>query len=269
MRAVPILTYHALDDSGSVVSFPPSLFRDQVRSMHARGFVGLSLSQLLDAWDAGAALPPRSVVITFDDAYASVLERAAPVLVEARFSATVFAVAGACGGTNEWGGMDDVPRMPLLSWEELRALAGAGFDVGSHSMSHAWLPGLDDAALHREVTGAAAMIEDRLGRPVTTFAYPYGAHDERVVAAVRRRHRGAVSVVMRTARASDDRMLLPRLDAYYLRHPAFALGFGTPACSAWLLARRAGRAAREVLVRLGLVDDAAGSKSAADRRRRP
>ena len=83
---VPILTYHSLDQSGSVISMAPAAFREQMRLLAARGFVGIGLGQLLDAWGGRATLPARPVVLTFDDGYSSFIEHAAPTLTALGFS---------------------------------------------------------------------------------------------------------------------------------------------------------------------------------------
>src|SRR5436190_13149483 len=64
---VPVLTYHSLDESGSVISIAPSVFRDQMQALAARGFTGVTVGQLVDAWNGAATLPERPVVLTFDD----------------------------------------------------------------------------------------------------------------------------------------------------------------------------------------------------------
>src|SRR6266480_6947225 len=111
----PILTYHSLDDSGSVTSVPPRFFREHMNSLAQRGFAGISLSELIDAWDGVGNLPPRPVVLTFDDGFANLLEHAAPLLSELRFRATIFVVSGRCGQTNDWPNQAaDIPRLPLL-----------------------------------------------------------------------------------------------------------------------------------------------------------
>ena len=61
-----------------------------------------------------------------------------------------------------------------MSWSQLRDCAEAGVEIGGHTMTHAFLPSLDDEALTLELGGAKALIESRLGRPVETFAYPNG-----------------------------------------------------------------------------------------------
>jgi peptidoglycan/xylan/chitin deacetylase (PgdA/CDA1 family) len=72
----------------------------------------------------------------------------------------------------------------LLDEAEARSLAASGMELGSHSLTHPDLRGLDDRALEREVRESKAAVEELTGRPCRTFAYPYGLHDERVTQAV-------------------------------------------------------------------------------------
>jgi peptidoglycan/xylan/chitin deacetylase (PgdA/CDA1 family) len=82
----------------------------------------------------------------------------------------------------------------LMSWSELQQLARE-HEIGSHTMSHALLPGCSDSQLEEEVAGSRRVLEERLGAPVLTFCYPNGDHDRRSVAAVRRAgYRAAVTV---------------------------------------------------------------------------
>lgn len=243
--AVPILTYHSLDDSGSVVSVPPAVFRRQMEAFAQRGFRALALGDLLDAWEGGAALPPRPMVITFDDAYRSVLEHAAPVLAVHRFRATVFAVAGQVGGLNDWPTQPaGVPRLPLCTWGELRDL-GRFAEIGAHGFDHRPLAeGIEPGALRREVHDSRRALEDGLGVPVTSFAYPYGIHGAAARDAVREQYRAACGVTLKNARRGDDRHDLGRIDAYYLRPPAATRAFGTPAGELYLSLRALGRRVR-------------------------
>ncbi|MBL0275002.1 MAG: polysaccharide deacetylase family protein [Anaeromyxobacter sp.] len=101
-------------------------------------------------------------------------------LAEVERRALVDRLEQACGGGARppWDGP--------MSWAQLRLLAAAGHEIGSHSLSHPLLPGVDDVQLAREVAGSKARVEAELGAPCLAFCYPNGDQDERVVAAVRR-----------------------------------------------------------------------------------
>ena len=137
---VPILTYHSIDSSGSVLSIAPADFREHVRLLADHGYTGIRFDRLIDAFEGRGALPPNPVVITFDDAYANFREHALPALSAAGFSATVFTIAGLVGKAGDWPGMGPaIPRLPLLDWPALREVAGSGFEIGSHAYTHCHL----------------------------------------------------------------------------------------------------------------------------------
>jgi peptidoglycan/xylan/chitin deacetylase (PgdA/CDA1 family) len=241
--AVPILTYHSLDESGSVISIPPDAFRRHMLLLRDRGFQALALGDLLDAWDGRRALPPRSVVLTFDDGFRNLMDHAAGFLADLGFRATVFVVAGHCGGRNDWPSQaGGVPSLPLCSWSELRVLANGEFEVGAHGLTHAPLIGAID--VQREVVEGKRRIEDELGRAVEVFAYPYGIAGSAARAVVAAHYNGACSVEMGRAAPGHDRHWLPRIDAYYLREPALFRLLGTVAGETYLRLRALGRRCR-------------------------
>jgi len=242
---VPILTYHSLDDSGAVTSVAPRDFREHMHILAQRGFTGISLSTLLDSWDGRGTLPPRPVVITFDDGFANVLEHAAPLLSELGFRATIFVVSGRCGQTNDWPNQSpNIPRLPLLSWSELAQVASAGFEIGAHSVTHRPLTEIPQLEVEREMVESKTSIEDRLGHAVQTFAYPFGLFNRSICNVAREQFRGACSTKLERAKPTSDRHCLPRLDVYYLRRPMFFRTFETPAGHAYLALRVVGRKLR-------------------------
>jgi peptidoglycan/xylan/chitin deacetylase (PgdA/CDA1 family) len=246
-EAVPVLMYHSLDERGSVLSTAPENFRRQMDALRSRGFRGLGLGELLDAWDRGAALPPRPVVLTFDDGFRSVLDQAAPILAGLGFGATIFAVASHCGGQNDWPSQPaGIPTQPLLSGPDLRDLAAQGFEIGAHGATHAPLDSLGPATIEEEVGGSKRRLEDIVGQPVTLFAYPYGLGGPAARAAARTHYRAACSTDLRVARAGDDRHWIGRIDMYYFRSPWILRIFGTRLGEAYLGLRRLGRGARRL-----------------------
>ncbi len=241
-RRIPILTFHSLDDSGSAVSVPPRVFRQQMEWLRDCGYAGIGLGELFDAWDDAAGCPAKRVAITFDDGFRNTLESAAPVLAALGFRATLFAVAAPGGRSNDWPGQPEtIPRLPLLSSPELRALADSGFEIGAHGLTHAALDALSPSAAEREIDDSKRALEDVVGRPVDVFAYPYGRASPSVREQVSARYRGACSVELGFARAGDDRHWLPRIDMYYFRSLAIFRTLQTPVGAGYVALRAAGR----------------------------
>jgi peptidoglycan/xylan/chitin deacetylase (PgdA/CDA1 family) len=178
-----VLMYHGVADEAedpNHLCVAPSRFAEQLAWLKRRGLRGVSIGTLVDAMRAGR---PRGLVgITFDDGYVSVLEAALPELRRHGFTATMFIVSGRLGGSNEW---DEGPRWPLMSAGQVRELAAAGMEIGSHSTTHVRLAGLDARQLEAQVGDSKASLADLVGAPVRGFAYPYGSMDAAARLAVR------------------------------------------------------------------------------------
>lgn len=240
-----ILTYHSLDTSGSVISVSPPAFRRHMEALARRGIQAVTLAELAEAWENGGPLTERPVVLTFDDGFLNVAEHAAPVLSRLGFRATIFAVSGHCGGHNDWPSQSpQVPRMPLLSFPQLRDLASAGFEIGSHGCRHAPLDRVSPAEAETEIAGSRRALEDGLGGAVTSFAYPYGRADAASRALVRTHYRAACSTELAAAGVWEDRHFLSRVDVYYVRPPALFERLDSAAGRAYLSARGLGRRLR-------------------------
>ncbi len=183
MAAPVILMYHSIspdDDDPFGIRVRPSRFEQQLRWLRRRGRIGTSVSQLLAARQRFDAR--RLVGLSFDDGYADFTEYALPLLHRYGFSATIFVPAGQLGQISDWD--PEGPRKRVLTRPQLRMIAHAGIEIGSHGFRHRSLPGLSDAELAEEVETSRAMLQDIAGQPVTGFSYPYGHLDERAVSAV-------------------------------------------------------------------------------------
>ncbi|HEX5565595.1 MAG TPA: polysaccharide deacetylase family protein [Streptomyces sp.] len=176
--------YHSVadpaDDPYRITVSPRRLDR-QLHWLRRRGLRGVGVGELLRERAAGRGA--GLVGLTFDDGYADFIEEAVPLLRRHGCTATVFVLPGRLGGTNEWDPLG--PRKTLLTEAGVRAVVGAGMEVGSHGMLHTDLTRADDDTLRRETEGSRQLLEEITGRPVHGFCYPYGTIDRRAVRAVR------------------------------------------------------------------------------------
>ena len=171
-----ILTYHSLDMSGSILSVAPQRFAEQMAHLAHLGFQGMSLRAAVAYRHAHGTWPERGVVLTFDDGYANCYEAALPVLRQHGFTATVFLVSGHIGGCNDWEPpLALLGTQPMLTWEQVAALAQAGLEIGAHTVTHRDLQRLTAAEVEGEISAARDDIAKRLGTPVESFAYPFGS----------------------------------------------------------------------------------------------
>jgi peptidoglycan/xylan/chitin deacetylase (PgdA/CDA1 family) len=183
---VLVLCYHAVsDDWPDLLSVPPAAFARQVGGLVARGYRGVRFS------DVGAG-DGRRLAVTFDDGYISVYEQALPILERLGVPGTVFVPTDHVGRPEpmSWEGIADAAAGPhaeqlrCLTWEQAGELQDRGWEIGSHTCSHPYLTRCDDETLERELAVSREIVIERLGA-CQTIAYPYGDHDDRVMAAAR------------------------------------------------------------------------------------
>jgi peptidoglycan/xylan/chitin deacetylase (PgdA/CDA1 family) len=165
------LMYHELELAGRPLCqsepgyvryiLPEELFRSQMMWLAQGQWRGLSVSEALEYPSA------NSVAITFDDGSETDLISAAPILKENGFRATFYVTAGFVG------------KQGYLSPAQLRELRQSGFEIGCHSMTHAYLDDLDAAGLRVEIVDAAKKLEQMIGEKVLHFSCPGGRFDER------------------------------------------------------------------------------------------
>ncbi len=185
--AIPILTYHSLDEGSSALSLSPELFSRQMQFLKDGGFTVMDLVELAKILGDGAALPERAVVLTFDDGFESFYTSAFPVLCRLGFPATVFVVVDYVGRKNDWPGQPRwVEVRPLMNWQQLSEISSHGIAIGSHTLTHPVLSELDSESLWREIYLSKARLEERLGGRVQAFSYPYGIYSPALKTAISR-----------------------------------------------------------------------------------
>ena len=176
---VPILMYHVIADPPADAPYPDLYvserdFASQMRWLARRGYHAITQRQVWNHWHRGSALPPKPVVISFDDGYRSVAEAAWPHLQR-----------------RSWPGVLNLTVKNLhvsggLSQYKVRRLLADGWELASHTLTHPDLPSLGASALTHEVSRSRAVLRARFGVPVDFFCYPAGRYDARVIRAVRR-----------------------------------------------------------------------------------
>ncbi|MGH2884559.1 MAG: polysaccharide deacetylase family protein, partial [Solirubrobacteraceae bacterium] len=155
----------------------------QVSLMVKRGWRGATFTDAVLNPPAGKVL-----AITFDDGFASVFERAEPILSALGVPATVFAPTSFMSehqelrweGIEDWCHSPDAHELRCMNWEQLGALADRGWEIGSHTRTHPHLLRLSDEAVRDEFLHSYEECSEHLGRPCRSVAYPYGEVDARI-----------------------------------------------------------------------------------------
>lgn len=172
--SLPILMYHQIGRPARGLTVTPEDFAQQMDALVASGYTAVSLDTVLLAM-AGeqAALPPKAVVLTFDDGYDCFYRNANPILEERGLTATIFVITGMVGDPG------------YLSWEQITELVDQGYTVGCHTHMHPDLRLVSQDRLDREIADSKKALSEATGQDVLSFCYPAGEYNDRVLEAVR------------------------------------------------------------------------------------
>ncbi len=188
----------------------PRLFEAQISWLARAGYTSVSLDSLLAARAGGTTLPPKPVIITFDDAYEDSVRFAVPVLRAHDFTAIYYLITGWMGSVTRFKGVE--VRLPLIDWPQARRLIDAGFHCGSHTVTHPHLAETSPDWCRDELVKSRQRMRDRLGIDVHHLAYPHGSYDEAVMqASAAAGYRSAVSVRIGLSPHDDDPLRLHRV----------------------------------------------------------
>lgn len=200
---VRVLTYHRFGDGGRApFMVSADAFKRQMAFVASSGRA-VSLNDVRSFLAGKTTLPANAVLVTIDDGDPSVLELAMPILQKHRIPAVAFVLAGAPDG------------FPVMSGGQLRDLARGGVDIGSHSVSHRSIARLSPDQMRYEASESRRRLEDTLGGPITSFAYPFGTRADYSEAAAGILREAGYDIAFTsqhgTIRQGMDTMLLPRV----------------------------------------------------------
>ena len=212
--AVPILLYHH-------IGMPPKAgipgrsnyvtvknFAKQMRVLKWLGFKGLSLKEAMPY--IRGEKKDRVAAITFDDGFLSVYQDAMPILDELGFSATNFFVSSHMGLDNSWDN-ERSERNKIMTFDEMRDWAAHGHEVGGHTLDHLHLKDIPLDEAKRQIVENKQKLEEELGAPLVSFAYPFGDENEAIRKIVHEAgYHFAVTTIKSRARGNEGDYELPR-----------------------------------------------------------
>jgi len=207
-QAVPILCYHRFSKNcTSRLCMPEDIFTWQMNYLKDNHYRIISMEMLIEYLAYNKALPKKSVVITIDDGYKSVYDVAFPVLKQYGFTASLFIYT------------DFVAGGSAMTWQQIRQMKAAGFEVGSHTLSHA------DLAIKRpkenekdyikrithEIVHSKEILDKKLNQDTRLFAFPFGSSNRQVVNICKKAgYKAAATVIRGTNPFFKDPFLLHR-----------------------------------------------------------
>jgi len=211
---IPIIVYHKIDPrfEWGITRSTPRQFERQMAWLHESGYQSISFQRLF----ANSFDPEQKYfIITFDDAYQSVIRHAFPVLQKYGFAATIFPITDFIGKKNKWDLNLGWRTFTHLDWGHLRQLAAAGWEIGSHTATHPDLTRSNSQKISAELAGSRRVLEDQIGKPVEMLAYPFGRYNSEVIhLAAAAGYRGGCTLQFGFASSLEQPYLFPRVGIY-------------------------------------------------------
>lgn len=196
-RTTPILMYHTLFGSGeedSFIALDRDIFQKQMEYLSKHNYRVVSLRELVQRIKEGRKIPQNWVAITFDDGRKSFYDLAYPVLKKYKFNVTLFVILEAPGRDAKY-----------LTWDSLIRIAKDGLvEIGSHSLYHLPLILLTPSDAKQEISGSKLLLEEKIGKKIAFFSYPYGATNKLIQQMVRESgYEAAVGLAYQRGEVSD------------------------------------------------------------------
>ena len=168
---VPIILYHHVDVSPTSSRYHLSArkFDQEMKLLHDWGYTTITTGMMLEAITEGTDLPPRPIIITFDDGNLNTYTTAFPIMQKYGFTGVVYIVGRYMGADQ------------FMNADQIQEMAAAGWEVGSHTMTHSDLTLLEPQQQRREIVDSREFLQSQLGLPIDTIAYPFGTYDPAVL----------------------------------------------------------------------------------------
>lgn len=182
-KDIPVLMYHEV---APVIknkwTISPSMLKEQLNYLVKNKFQAITPDELYEFLVNSKELPEKPVMLTFDDGREGIKKYAAPLLEENNFNAVFYITA-------DWADGKNIPESEaysgFMNWIDIKELSEKGFIIGCHGKTHVDLTKLDDERLNDEIKNSKKLIEEKIGKEVSDFSYPYGLFNENTVKKVK------------------------------------------------------------------------------------
>ena len=204
-RSIPVINYHQINPvDKDALTVPPHVFAAEMKYLHDNGYHTISPDELYAYLTSNTPLPPKPILITFDDGYEDNYTYAYPILKEYNMKATIFLVSDY---------MDRFDK--YLTWQQVYEMSANNIYMGSHTLSHYELTPLSTQDMDIQLVGGKLAVEWHTFRFCEFIAYPCGSFNTQVLSETKKAgYKGGFTVYYDYVRAGDDPYKLSRIPIY-------------------------------------------------------
>lgn len=176
---IPIINYHKIEPQFDIglTTRSPKQFRADLDTIEKEGFTPICFADI----GSQSPLPTKPIIITFDDAYHSFYKWAFPELLKRNMRCVVYVPTAFIGKSNSWDVQTKSKKYFHMSMPELKEIANAGIEIGSHTVNHQFLNGLNAPSLKNEFETSKQQLEDITGKAILSISYPFGKANRKVL----------------------------------------------------------------------------------------
>ncbi len=180
---IKILMYHLITNDKIICEKHKNIavhvdeFRNQMEFLDRWGFVTITFEDYLLFLEGELNLPKKPIILSFDDGFADVHKYAFPILKDFGMRAVLFILGDRKIRTNSWDISSGIIQCPLLADYQILEMHDAGFEIGSHGLTHSNLTDISMEKAWEEISRSRMLLEIFLNAQVKSFAYPFGSVD--------------------------------------------------------------------------------------------
>jgi peptidoglycan/xylan/chitin deacetylase (PgdA/CDA1 family) len=219
MQRFVILMYHMISEPKTATEVkyacPPKQFEQHLQMLISAGFKPVNIKAVEEYYIHQTPLPDKAFLITLDDGFEDNYSNAFPILKRLQIPAVIYLATGLVGKTNQWMSKSTFSERKMLSWMQIKEMAGQGISFGSHTVSHPKLTELGEGSVSKELVESKQLIEEQLGGECSHFAYPYGLLNEKTSELVKKvGFKTACTTRSGFNNAERDPLMLHRIEVY-------------------------------------------------------
>ena len=208
-----ILSYHRVNPwyDRDAITVSPTKFSKQIFYLLSKNFQFLTTERYVQEFFTQKS--NKKVVISFDDGYVDNLWFAFQILKDLKISPIIYLTVSYIGTNILFPRYKDTSKDRFLNWQEVLQMAKDGVEFGSHTLTHSYLTKIDRKQAEREIIESKKIIEDKIGKEIKFFCYPYGDFNSEIIEIVKKTgYKGAV--VVRKKGMKITKFTLPRVGIY-------------------------------------------------------